>query len=108
MDLVVSLSHIEHLGHEAHWVPFSIVTQLGQYHSGGIAQGIDLHSKWHLLVQLDQDWSGCYKGLEFFEGLLLFLCPSPLFSFLGELVEWFGSIQEISDETSVEVNEPYK
>ena len=56
---------------------------------------------------MDQDWSGCFEGFEFFEGLLLFLCPYPLFSFLGELVEWFGDMQEISDEKSVKVNEPY-
>jgi len=60
------------------------------------------------LVWLDQDWSGCYKVLEFFEGPLLFLCPSPLFSLFGELVEWFGHVQEISDETSIEFNESYE
>ena len=58
MDFIVSLSCIEPLGCEAHWVPFAIVTQLGQYCSGSVAQGIGLQSEWHLLVWLDQDWSG--------------------------------------------------
>jgi len=39
---------------------------------------------------------------------LFFLGPSPLFSLLGELMEWFGDVQEISDETLVEVNKSYK
>ena len=34
----------------------------------------------------------CYEALEFFKGPLLFLCPSPLLSFLGELMEWFGDV----------------
>jgi len=44
------------------------------------------------LVLLDQDWGAYYEAFEFFEGPLLFLCPSPLFSLLGELVEWFGDV----------------
>jgi len=39
---------------------------------------------------------------------LFFLGPSPLFSLLGELMEWFGNMREVLDETSVEVDKPYK
>jgi len=37
--------------------------------------------------------------------MLALIGPSPLFTLLGELVEWFGDMQEVLDETSIQVDE---
>ena len=58
------------------------------------------------MVRLDQDQGGCYEMFEFLKGCLLLIGPSQLFALLSELVEGFGDMLEVLDETSVEVNKP--
>jgi len=52
-------------------------------------------------VWLDQDGSGHDNALELFEGCLLLLGPSSCLSFLGDLMEGLGHMQEVLDNASV-------
>src|SRR5882724_2208679 len=106
MDFVVPFSCIKAFRGEADWVPFAVIASLGQDRSGGVAGGICLQPERCVLVWLDQNRGGCYEMFKFLEGCLLLIGPLPLFTLLGELVKWFGGMQEVLDKMSVEVNEP--
>ena len=60
------------------------------------------------MVGLYEDGRQGDELFEFFKGLPFVFGPFPHLSLLGELVKGFGHVQEVLDESLVEIDEPNK
>ena len=69
MEYVVPLGHIKPFGSETYQIPFAVIAQLGQDHSGGIALGIGVKD------------SG-FSPNPYSSHFLFFSIYSPYFSFM--------------------------
>ncbi|KAG5349616.1 hypothetical protein C0989_002741 [Termitomyces sp. Mn162] len=107
MDLVVLLHHIQAFGVEDHWMPLPVLQRLLQeHHPHGKVGAVGLYTEGRVVIWEKENGSGGHGTFEGVKGQLLWRSLALHNILSCDVEQWASMIQEILDESLVEVGKP--